>query len=459
MESASITNYDVLVEPPSLGGQSGDYQLAKHKNHVGNNRLEVFLNLYQQAYDGASIRGDFNECNGLVDKIVSTVCHQCVPRGRFLVSASAGGDNGTVVWNQMDEGTAKALLHKVLQPPPGMKSTNTGTAKDDEGLKRRRRSSLLRRSASEGMVSLVQDDKKKVNRNCGIDNIDEARGDTHWKSARSTNRNQQFTLSRMDVILTSSGNALDPNSQSVGNNRLHILIAMETGNYQQSSPDGKERKVDEVLKTVKMFWKGRFLVKEAFSYEELDTSRAREALKSIFAMRSGQRPPIQRSTLMAPTIAALPQRAGLYKQASMTMIPSDAATETRAAIPDLQNMRSAAVKSLQKQKARQNIAHRLEKITRRSVSAPEPPPEPQSVYEQNLVQSAAFSGNKFRATAQKRESTVLGKLDSTVMEQLVADFNEYDFDNDNDDEPEPLPPSNANQFGNKFTGRNGNGLR
>ena len=446
MDSASITNYDVLAEPPSLGGQSGDYQLAKHKNHVGNNRLEVFLNLYQQAYDGASIRGDFNECNGLVDKIVSTVCHQCVPRGRFLVSA--GGDNGNVVWNQMDEKTAKALLHKILQPPPGTKSNNTGTAKDDEGLKRRRRSSLLRRSASEGMVSLVEDDKKKVNRFSGIGEISEAAGDTHWKSARSTNSNQQFTLSRMDVILTSSGNALDPNSQSVGNNRLHILIAMETGNYQQSSPDGKEQKVDEVLKTVKMFWKGRLLVKEEFGYEELDNSRAREALKSIFAMRSGQRPPVQRSSLMAPTVTALSKRTGLYKQASMSIIPSGASA-TGAAVPDLQDMRSAAVKSLQKQKARQNIANRLVKTPSRNISAPVPPPEPQSLYEQNLVQSAAFSG--FRAS--KRENTILGKLDPSIMEQLVADFNEHDFDDD--EEPEPLPPSNANQYGNQFTGENG----
>lgn len=446
MDSASITNYDVLAEPPSsVGGQSGDYQLAKHKNHVGNNRLEVFLNLYQQAYDGASIRGDFKECNGLVDKIVSTVCHQCVPRGRFLVSA--GGDDGNVVWNQMDEGTAKALLHKVLQPPPSMNSTNTGNAKDDEGLKRRRRSSLLRRSASEGMVTLIQDDKKKVNRIGGIGEVDEARSDAHWKSTRSTNSNQQFTLSRMDVILTASGNALDPNSQSVGNNRLHILIAMETGDYQQSSPDGKEQKVDEVLKTVKMFWKGRLLVKEESGYEELDNKRAREALKSIFALRSGQRPPVQRSSLMAPTVAALSQRIGLMKQASMTMIPSGAAA-TGAAIPDLQGMRSAAVQSLQKQKARQNIANRLEMTTMRNLSGPEPPPEPQSLYEQNLIQSAAFSGNQFRAS--KRENTVMGKLDPSIMEQLVADFNEHDFDDD--DEPEPLSPSNENQFGNQFTG-------
>ena len=86
MDSSSITNYDVLVEPPSLpGGEGGDYQLAKHKNHVGNNRLDVFLNMHQRSYDEACSKGNYDSCNAIVQKIVDTVCVHCVPPGRFLV--------------------------------------------------------------------------------------------------------------------------------------------------------------------------------------------------------------------------------------------------------------------------------------------------------------------------------------------------------------------------------------
>jgi hypothetical protein len=226
MESMSITNYDVLVEPP-MQDRSGNYQLDKHQSHVGNNRLQVFLNLYQQGYNSARQRGDFNECNSIVDKIVGTVCHQCVPRGRFLVSSVVG--NGTVLWNQVDEPSAKALLHKVLQSTrPGM--NQSGLSQEDGGQKRRRRLSLLRRSASESMLlGLVSDSKKKLTQ------VEQFRKENHreeptWKSARSIGHGL-ITLSRMDVILTPARNALDPNSQSVGNNRLHILVAMQSAKY------------------------------------------------------------------------------------------------------------------------------------------------------------------------------------------------------------------------------------
>ena len=160
MGSLEITNYDVLVEPPQEG-RWGDYQLAKHKSHVGNNRLQVFLNLNQSGYSNARQRGDFNACNSIVEKIVSTVCHQCVPRGRFLVSADAG--MGNVVWSIMDEENAKALVHKVLQPANSVMETNASVNQNqnnvpafpampmpmplppkpvDDGQKRRRRSSM-----------------------------------------------------------------------------------------------------------------------------------------------------------------------------------------------------------------------------------------------------------------------------------------------------------------------------
>jgi hypothetical protein len=484
MNSMSITNYDVLVEPP-MAGKSGEYQLAKHKNHVGNNRLEVFLNLYQQAYNGARQRGDFNECNNLVDKIVGTVCHQCVPRGRFLVSSTA--DNGNLLWNQMDEDMAKALLHQVLQPTKYINATNSnhgGASPNDEGQKRRRRSSLLRRSASESMVmGLVVDSKKKLTR------MERCREEPTW---RSTSSHRLLTPSRMDVILTRDREALDPNSQSVGNNRLHILVAMQSSKYQQASIDGKEAVLHEVIQTVNMFWKGRFLVEGSNGHEELDKEEARNALRSIFDMRSGQslakrhslptfeiphrpppptglskqvsmpvihsrlptfeiphRPPLPTALskqVSMPVIHSrlptfeIPHRppppTALSKQVTMPVIPSRPAIQ----LPDVGDLRSAAVRSLQKQKQRQTIASRLEQTSRRNVPTHSANPIARHPFQRAIPRGP-----------QKRESTVLGKLDASVMEQLVADFDDADC-NDDDDNSEPLPPTNSNKFGSQFTG-------
>jgi hypothetical protein len=360
MELTDITNYDVLVELPSPGLQSGDYQLAKHKNHVGNNRLCVFLNLYQQAYDGASCRVDFNECDRIVDKILDTVCHQCFPRGRFLVSLTSQNGAGVALWTNMQEQTAKTLLHKVLQPTTEAKNKTESGKKGDEGLKRRRQSSLLKCSASEGMVAMDPDDKKKLTR------MDEAETDSNIirNPAQSIISSEIMILNRMDVILATTQDALDPISQSVGNNRLHILMAMQKGQYQLASPSCREKNINEIIQTVKIFWRGRFLVEGAFGYEEVGEDQAKLALKEIFGVRSQiplQLPLMQRHHSQPVLVnSSIPQRTTLSKQASLTMIQSGAGGV--AHVSGLKDMRSAAVKSLQRKKERQSSANRLEKI-------------------------------------------------------------------------------------------------
>jgi hypothetical protein len=452
MHSAKITNYDVLVEPPIPGKGSGEFQLDKGQNHAGNNRLEVFFNMNRQSYDAARQRADFNECNKIVDKIVATVCHQCVPNGRFLVSST---NDGTVLWNQMDEQSAKLLLHSILQPvnilPQLSQQVDDAEKKilpqlsqqvDDAEKKRRRRSSLLRRSASESMVGMVLDNKKKLSR-FRTDQTQEEPSD--WKSTRAGG----LTLRRMDVILTQAGNALDPNSQSVGNNRLHILVAMQSSKYQTAPIAGKEAIVDEVIQTVNTFWKGRFLVQGANGHEELTKDEARHALRSIFLMRAGQSLP-KRSSLPTSSAMALPMRAGPVRQASAPAIPNTFERQTSASMinsgpamnmPEVEGLRLAAVDLLKKKKARQNMASRIENNGRQNM------PQTLNSFGQNPAPPISFEASR---APQKRESTVLGKLDPSLMNQLVADFDDTDF-NDSDG-PDPLPPTNSNKFGGQFSG-------
>ena len=264
MDSGDITNYDVLVEPPTPG-KSEDYQLDKHKNHIGNNRLRVFLNLHRLPYESAWQRDDFEECNKIIDKIFKTVSEQCVPRGRFLVSSSsANGDlSDTISWNAMEEASAKIFLRNVLLPAPKTKDED----EESEEQKRRQRSSLLRRSASETMVGVL----KKIPK------AQTQEEPTTWKSQQ----NGSATPKRMDVILTKTGDALDPNSQSVGNNRLHVLVAMQSASYQQASLEDREAKINEVITTVNTFWKGRFLKQIRDEYEELSKEEAKEAIRSL----------------------------------------------------------------------------------------------------------------------------------------------------------------------------------
>jgi hypothetical protein len=349
----------------------------------------------------------------------------------------------------MDEPSAKLLLHRVLQPSqpkvqkPAAEQQNQ--EQSDEEKKRRRRSSLLRRSASESLVGMVLDNKKKMSRFQDKDQTQEE--PATWKS----NRTGDIVLKRMDIILTNSGDALDPNSQSVGNNRLHILVAMQSSKYQQASAEGKESILNEVIQTVNMFWKGRFLVKGVNGHEELSKQEARNALRSIFFVRAGQSLP-KRNTLPNPSFRSmasampLPMRTStsviqsmiptkLVKQSSASMINSGPAIN----IPDVESLRFAAVNQLKKKKARQRITKRIEHQSGRNI-----PPVINS-FVQNASPPIAFGASR---VPQKRESTVLGKLDPSLMSQLVAEFDDADF-NELDD---PLPPTNSNKFGSRFSG-------
>jgi hypothetical protein len=546
-ERIIISNYDVLADPPSrrLDGDKllGDDQLKRHQNHVGNNRLQVFLTLYQQAYNKAHQRGDDAECNSIVAKVVNTVCKECVPSGRFLIVSSEnqrGEGSADPIWQQMEEGTVKELIHSILKPsnqldstgtklnPPSSSSTSVSSstttttastlldpsiAPDDQ--KRRRRSSLLRRSASEGMVGIVSDGKKKVSRSPDSYSRGLSEEPT-WSSHRGTNRDGAIlSLNRMDVILTTSRDALDPNSESVGNNRLHILVAMQSGKYHHATVDGREAILNEVVLTVNTFWKGRFLTESSEGYDLLSKEDARKALRSIFEMRSGQsllskaRNNVLSSIVPDPShVQSVPSdgitiasqvgstlKRNLSKQASESMLPDTTSkisveqeesltTQVSASIrltgprdpnffvnntslgvlrqvsastvssqleplpSDVDDLRWAAVQSLQKQKARQDIATRLENTSRRGyhlaslnpVAEKIDPTDDDDDDVHDPINTGAMErpGNgrdllqfsTMTEHSKKRQSTVFHKLDPSVMEQLVTDFDDADCNDD-----------------------------
>jgi hypothetical protein len=546
----SIENYDVLMDPP-INGKYGQYQLDKYQDHVGNKRLEVFLNLHRQSYQEARQRNSTLELDSIVEKITS------LP-GRFLWNANSSNNfnsndsnsssnNGAFsmrqqqqqqlqgsfitpppasavvpMWQSLPLDQVRAFVHAILQQQqqqpqqqqqhphqqshhqqqqsflsrqifngaslsPIAQSSSRGLSpnrasphqnNNDDTQKRRRRSSLLRRSASEGMLV---DSKKKLFR-MRMDGASDShrrlvKEEPTWSSSRNTNQHGLIlTLNRMDVILTSSRNALDPNSQSAGNNRLHVLVAMKSGKYQQANIDGREAVLDEVIETVKI-WNGRFLAESEEGYELIDKEDVRHALRSIFDMRSSQNLFSRRDNadmpmvvpdknlvpdpsshapgmfpLSGPGLIARSPRIGLLKQSSTGMIQQPLTMVARHAnaalarqvstsvlpaepiyMEDVGNLRSAAVRGLQKQKERQKVASRLEKGSS-SVrnqnnmgvvgpptfmdldSAAETSNHHTSNHNNNMNGSAPLTS--FAFAAKKRQSTFFGALDPSLMEEL-----------------------------------------
>jgi hypothetical protein len=576
MSITNISSYDVLVDPP-MENILGEYQLENYKKNVGNNRLKVFLALYQSDYDRERERELDSRRDNIVNDVLNTLYQKCVPTGRFLINASnTSSSNNNInninindkVWNEMEEKEAKELVHAILKgvlPPDRYKqqhqqqqqqqqqqekedlvdevpssSTSTQPLNDNnnnthntnpEELKRRRRSSLLRRSASDSLL----DDSKKATR------FDQRRRKVKEEPTLSSSSFNQkdgtVSLNRMDVILTSSMDALDPNCRSIGNNRLHILVAMQSGKYQQAAPEIKESILDEVVMTVNTFWKGRFLTESSDGYYEiLEKADAKQSLRMIFDMRSGQNLFCPSSATSATTtnnvdnkdhnipIAnpihsnesiigggigrggigigignkyssssqsarhlgggtgrpdAFTLNSTIMRHASTSAIPSgglisndtkhilsrhistsliptpqrqtssssalDLMNQAPVGLSGIEDLRSAAVKSLQKQKARQQIANRLEKVsmnrnsTFSSSSISNNSSSNFSSSNSNFndnnnnnnhnnnnihgnLSSSSFSmgGRGGGGVAKRRQSSIFGALDPTVMDEIVG---------------------------------------
>eukprot|EP00531_Pseudo-nitzschia_arenysensis_P001843 CAMPEP_0116134200 /NCGR_PEP_ID=MMETSP0329-20121206/10520_1 /TAXON_ID=697910 /ORGANISM="Pseudo-nitzschia arenysensis, Strain B593" /LENGTH=532 /DNA_ID=CAMNT_0003628897 /DNA_START=186 /DNA_END=1784 /DNA_ORIENTATION=- len=507
----NITSYDVLSDP-SIDGVIGEYQLENYTKNVGNNRLKVFLGLHQHDYDRACRQENVMACDSIVTNILDTLNKKCVPTGRFLVNTVQNyGSNNMQVgssqeaqspqWQLMGEYEAKQLIHGILKgvkPPDSyryrqqqlqqqqqaaMLSNSDGRNGSDEH-KRRRRSSLLRRSASESIL----DDSKKVYRfdqEMGKQNRRMSREEPIWSSSRRLTNNRIMSLNRMDVILTSTMDALDPNCQSIGNNRLHILVAMQSGKYQNANDRQKDAILDEVMQTVNSFWKGRFLTESMSGcYEELDSRDAKRSLRHIFDMRSGQSflsqssKPALNITPKVPasgnnsnqsdankngsqnrndpfnmmrnastssilsgsnTLISNDTKKILSRQMSSSLIPNQTPSsatlskiEPPVAVSGIDDLRSAAIRSLQKQKARQQVATRLEKVSMRNSQQQQQIQQIQqpSSMGNMLLNGSSNNGNSnpsFNATfnasfpsgAKRRQSSIFGALDPTIMDEIV----------------------------------------
>jgi len=580
MTITDITSYDVLADPPTEG-IIGEYQLDKYKKNIGNNRLKIFLALYQSNYDRESRRENNADCNSIVNDVLNTLYERCVPTGRFLINASKNlnklncgnsngngydntnsndgtiasastststNDDGTAyppVWNIMKEEEAKELIHAILKgvsPPDQYKQqqqqqlqqqqgvkevplnpnlhlnsakkekniTNNNNNNHQEEHKRRRRPSLLRRSASDSLL----DDSKKVTR---FDRQQQQRlhhrkvkEEPAWSSSSSIQKDGTVTLNRMDVILTSSMDALDPNCRSIGNNRLHILVAMQSGKYQQATVETRETILHEVIQTVNTFWKGRFLTESSDGYYEiLDKADAKESLRLIFDTRSGQnlfsstsattstsdnhininkipiadpahsnefvnnhtnssksakylgggtRPDAftlnSNMAMRHASTSAIPSgntgiisndtKHVLSRHISTSFLPTPSKQsssldrmEPPVGLSDIEDLRSAAVKSLQKQKARQKIANRLEKVsmTRSSDFSNSSISNNSSTSTfsnnfnnnnsnnntDNLPSSSSLPVGGIRSgIAKRRQSSIFGALDPTVMDEIIG---------------------------------------
>jgi hypothetical protein len=351
-----IGNYDVLLQEMS----DGTLRIASEPaTHVGNNRLEVLLLMSRSEYKELMAAGEATF--QVVENVIEIVTTQCVPPGRFLLPAGkedVDKPHRERLWGEVSLGQVEKFIGLALLDGKGAglgnfpefsKAGSESAPPDEDSTKKRgRRSSLLRRSVSESIVRLAEKYEADGNRS-GADGKKKGnhRSSSLWSIRKEKSQTKVTQTEDLDVLLNFEQTWLLPNH--VGNNRLKVLLNIHKEKYENSTIEDQTSSLQEWIRTVTQFWGGRFLRQlegNLGGFEHLDTNQAELALHSVISE-------ISQSSDDVLCLSAV------GKSASVPILGN---VPHRAAGLDVQDMRSAAVQSLQKRKKRQGLVSRLRNL-------------------------------------------------------------------------------------------------
>jgi hypothetical protein len=181
----------------------------------------------------------------------------------------------------------------------------------------------------------------------------------------------------MDVLFNTAKTKLLPGNDLHGNNRLRVMITLQSATYKNADDDSKEKTAENLVGTIENFWGGRMLAQVPGrrarrggapgeeAYVQLEKIHSIQAIKHLLSgegdsdeegsvgekisMKQGRRASLK-------AIQSISSTAG---ETSASILPS-----TLPTLPDdMQHLRSAAVKSLQKRKQRQGLNSKIRGLT------------------------------------------------------------------------------------------------
>lgn len=348
-----ISDNDVLI----VGDDDHGFKLIDD-DHIGNKRFQVFLKLYGEEYKCAMFDNNQGEMTRIVDTILDIVCRKCVRRGRFLRRVFSdpveGGEKSK--WEDLGEGCQaqqwvhQALSHSAVEgqtevahsertpqflnhlhsPPTSTQCVDASEQRNvlrsdlSCSLKRQRRESraVLRRTASDGaMLRILQKQAPLHN---------EPHDDCNLVSSLSllTNSEGQVATHRtMDVVFASCRSRLAPTGNP-GNARLEITVGMHASAFGKSDILEQRRIVEDVISTVEMHWKGRFLVQNFLGSCKVLTAEAAAACIRTLILQEGERNSVRSTTQpnpMAPPLRMSSKRSFVDcdKSLNQQKLPND----------------------------------------------------------------------------------------------------------------------------------------
>lgn len=291
--------------------------------------------------------------------------------------------------NQLKSNTFSNQSNKERSGADMFRATFTADGGEDNK-KRRRRSSLLRRSLSEGQSATLSghfSDKKKSSRrgflvgfsgSGGAESEDSDHAGngggttgpavrfqfppflqtTSWRKPKDNtsvtsgggNDNSGISPQGLDVVFNHLKTVLVIGH--TGNNRLQIILDMQKDIYTKASDEDKNKSIQELIETVTKHWKGRFLSQRMDGvFHEMSETQAELGLRALFGEEQ------------VPDVAMTMTAQGKTKRPSVVKHRTLQALHRFQPTNEAEDMRSAAVASLQKKKQRQGLTTRIRNLT------------------------------------------------------------------------------------------------
>ena len=98
---SNITSYDILLRRH----KDNHVELVSFADFVGNRRFQITLEINRSSYNQAIAQNDTEKCEKILNDIAHTICHECIPRGRFLEQVLRSTDNGIeAIWYDLGDG-------------------------------------------------------------------------------------------------------------------------------------------------------------------------------------------------------------------------------------------------------------------------------------------------------------------------------------------------------------------
>lgn len=244
-----VTKYDILLRKH----ENNHVEIMSFGDHVGNRRFQILLEIHRKAYNVAVGKQDSVECESILDDIVRTICHKCVPNGRFLEQDLSSTKAKTEPkWNNLGDGplarerirrgflgllfTLPIEKRNILPPVsllPEKKKVNVNLAderfviegipprKTSELARLRSRSRLEERTSSSPPLHIIQSTR--------LENIEST-------SSRNSKKIPKSQVLQTDVLFFGKNADAIFHINHVANVRLNHLLGMKS-RYRSSTVD------------------------------------------------------------------------------------------------------------------------------------------------------------------------------------------------------------------------------